>query len=117
MGPFMFDIFPVLFAILFVFVFGFVFYTIIRRMRTDRKNDRAPRLTVFAKVVAKRTDVFRRNGADMHHGHTQYYATFEVASGDRMELEIPDTEFGFLVEGDVGQLTFQGSRFLEFTRQ
>jgi len=33
-----------------------------------------------------------------------------------MELEIPRDEFGYLVEGDKGKLTFQGTRFLDFER-
>jgi hypothetical protein len=33
-----------------------------------------------------------------------------------MELEIPHSQFGYLVEGDQGQLTFQGTRFLNFER-
>ena len=47
---------------------------------------------------------------------TWYYATFQVESGDRMELGIPDRDYGYLVEGDRGSLTFQGTRFLSFNR-
>ena len=47
---------------------------------------------------------------------TTYYATFQVASGDRMEFQVPRREYGFLVEGDRGRLTFQGTRFLGFER-
>lgn len=39
---------------------------------------------------------------------TTYYATFQVVSGDRMEFEIRDIEYGMLVENDKGRLTFQG---------
>ena len=63
-----------------------------------------------ATVVTKRTHVWG------DHSHTNYYVTFQVPSGDRMELEIQDNEFGYLVEGDRGRLTFQGSRFLGFER-
>ena len=54
----------------------------------------------------------------MHHSSssTTYYATFEVNSGDRMEFKINDTEYGMLVENDVGNLTFQGTRYLGFER-
>ena len=54
-------------------------------------------------------------------GHTSasttYYVTFEVASGDRMELRLQGHEYGLIVEGDRGELTFQGTRFLGFTRK
>lgn len=43
--------------------------------------------------------------------------TFEVASGDRMELEVSGNEYGMLVEGDQGNLSFQGMRYLEFERK
>ena len=47
---------------------------------------------------------------------TRYYATFQVESGDRMELYIPRNEYGLLAEGDRGKLTFQGTRYLGFER-
>ena len=54
-------------------------------------------------------------------GHTStsttYYVTFEVCSGDRMELRLQGHEYGLIVEGDRGELTFQGTRFLGFTRK
>lgn len=48
--------------------------------------------------------------------NTFYYATFQVESGDRMELHVPRNEYGMLVEGDNGRLTFQGTRYLGFER-
>ena len=48
--------------------------------------------------------------------HTTYYVTFEVESGDRIELVVPRSEYGFMVEGDQGKLTFQGTRYLSFDR-
>ena len=55
----------------------------------------------------------------MYHTHaaTSYYATFQVESGDRMEFEISDMEYGMLAEGDSGELTFQGTRYLNFRRE
>ena len=47
---------------------------------------------------------------------TSYYVTFEVKSGDRMELAVTGKEYGQMVEGDVGELSFQGTRFLGFDR-
>lgn len=47
---------------------------------------------------------------------TTYYVTFQVESGDRMELHVSGIEYGMLVEGDYGKLTFQGTRYLEFVR-
>ena len=52
----------------------------------------------------------------MHSTYTHYYATFEVESGDRMEFELRGSEYGLLAEGDLGKLTFQGTRYLGFER-
>ena len=38
----------------------------------------------------------------------------QLESGDRMELALSGKEYGQLVEGDLGKLTFQGTRFLAF---
>ena len=48
---------------------------------------------------------------------TDYYVTFEVASGDDMELEVSGNEYGMLVEEDKGDLSFKGTRYLGFERK
>ena len=48
--------------------------------------------------------------------HSRYFVTFEVESGDRMELKMHGSEYGLLAEGDFGRLTFQGTRYLSFER-
>ena len=115
----MFGIFPILFSVMFFLVAGFIGYTLFRSIKQEHKNNHSPRLTVEAKVVTKRTSFHRSSGTDRHmgHGHTTYYVTFEVASGDRMELQLQGTEYGLLVEGDFGDLTFQGTRYLGFARK
>lgn len=113
-----FGIFPILFGLVFVFVFGIIVYTFAQSIKRERRNDHSPRLTVEAKVVSKRTN-FRRSVGNDHisSGHTTYFVTFEVASGDRMELNVQGHEYGLLVEGDWGDLTFQGTRYLGFARK
>ena len=54
----------------------------------------------------------------MHgYNYTNYFVTFEVESGDRMEFEVTGEESGLMLEGDQGMLTLQGTRFLGFERQ
>lgn len=115
----MFSIFPILFTLVFLLVFGIIIATVIRNIRQENKNNHSPRLTVEAKVVTKRTSFHRSGGTNHHvgHGHTSYYVTFEVLSGDRMELKMQGTEYGMLAEGDWGDLTFQGTRYLHFVRK
>lgn len=116
---FIFSIFPVLFMLVFLLVFGIIGYTLFRGIKQEHKNNHSPRLTVDAKVVSKRTNFHRSSGDHGHmgHGHTTYYVTFEVKSGDRMELPVTGPEYGLLVEGDFGELTFQGTRYLGFQRK
>jgi len=119
----MFRIVPIMVVGGFILVFGMFIFIIIKSISRWSYNNSQPVLTVEARVVAKRTNVSSgmHHGAGdtgMHHHHTNtyYYITFEVESGDRMELQVMDHEFGLLAEGDTGRLTFQGARFKGFKR-
>lgn len=118
----MFSIMSIIFPIFFVVVLGIFVATFVRGAKQWHKNNNSPRLTVDAILVSKRTDVSHHhhhdnNGALTHTTHnTWYYATFEVESGDRMEFSIHGREYGMLMEGDRGRLTFQGTRYLSFDR-
>lgn len=114
-----FGMFQIMFGIMFVLVIGVFVVTIVRSIGEWNKNNNSPRITVPVTIVAKRTNVSRHHRAgDHHHSHTStsYYVTFQLGSGDRMELHVPGTEYGLLVEGDKGNLSFQGTRYLGFDR-
>ena len=114
-----FGIFGIVFTIMFVMVVGLFVVTAVRGISQWNRNNNSPRLTVPATVVAKRTNVsHHHNGGanEHHHTSTSYYVTFQVESGDRMELHMAGHEYGMLVEGDRGDLTFQGTRYLGFQR-
>lgn len=116
-----FDLFRIMFTLTFVLVISMFVVTAVRGIREWNNNNHSPRLTVPATVVAKRTNVSRHHhgGANGHHHHTtstSYYVTFQVESGDRMELHVAGTEYGMLIEGDSGNLSFQGTRYLGFER-
>lgn len=117
----MFNAFGIMFTIVFVLVIGMFIVIAVKGIGQWNKNNHSPRLTVPATVVAKRTNVshHRHGGVNDHHHHhtsTSYYVTFQVESGDRMELHVAGTEYGLLIEGDRGNLTFQGTRYLGFDR-
>ena len=123
MFGFNFGMFNFMFSVVFFIVVAVFVVTFVKGIMQWNKNNRSPRLTVEARVVTKRTDVshhHHHHGTDVHMGHTSssttYYVTFEVESGDRMELKVQGFDFGMLVEGDGGRLTFQGTRFLGFER-
>ena len=126
MGPsfgfgFGFQLFQIMFFIVFGLAISTVLISLIKGAKEWNKNNHSPRLTVPATVVTKRTDVTRRrsggtNGHHHYHTSTNYYVTFEVEGGDRMELHLSGPEYGLLVEGDKGKLSFQGTRYLGFER-
>lgn len=116
--------FGIIFIVMFILIVGMILFALIKGIAQWNKNNHSPKLTVSAMVVAKRTQVSHHthhnagNVAHMHHtSFTHYYVTFEVESGDRMELNVDDGEYGYLAEGDRGRLTFQGTRYLGFERQ
>ena len=109
-----FSIMQIMVPAMFVLVFGIIIVTMVRGIGEWNKNNQSPKLTVPVTVVAKRSDVHR--GIETMHTFTSYYVTFQVESGDRMEFEISDMEYGMLAEGDSGELTFQGTRYLNFQR-
>ena len=110
-----FGMFGVMFMLMFILVFGIFIVTIIRGIGQWNKNNNSPRLTVPASVVSKRMNVSHHHDHHTHHS-TSYYVTFQVDSGDRMELHMTGQEYGMLVEGDKGNLMFQGTRYLGFER-
>ncbi|NMA83452.1 MAG: DUF2500 domain-containing protein [Epulopiscium sp.] len=111
----MFTIVPIIIFFGFIFIFGSIVYNAI----SVAKDKTKPIIPVRAKVVAKRTHIRRGHSHGEHHhshSHTQYYTTFELENGERIEFAIPHHKAGYLVEGDNGILSFQGNLFISFER-
>lgn len=104
---FMFIVVPVFIFGIFILVIGTMFANGIKYAKDKSK----PVIPVEAKIVSKRTKVWGE------HSHTSYYVTFELINGERMELKVDDSKYGFLVEGDIGVLSFQGEIFVSFERK
>ena len=120
-----FTIVPILVIIVFIIVIGAFIIVFAKGIGEWNKNNHSPRLTVDATVVAKRTNISHSSGHHNHttgmhtsgHTSTTYYVTFQVESGDRMEFLMAGHEYGLLMEGDKGKLSFQGTRYLGFERE
>jgi hypothetical protein len=118
----MFNIVSAIISIGFVLVFGIIISRFVKGAVQWNRNNHSPLLTVDARVISRRADVrhhshFHGTEMGMHHtSSTSYYVTFEFESGDRLELAVPHDEYGYLVEGDYGRLTFQGTRYRSFVR-
>lgn len=117
-----FTILPIIIGIGFILVLGIIIVIVIKSSKQWKRNNESPILTVSAIVVSKRADVNHyHNNSGINNMNqimpsTTYFATFQVESGDRMEFIMHGTEYGMLIEGDAGKLTFQGTRYRGFER-
>lgn len=115
------DVFSILFFVAFLFVFSMFVLTVLKTITEWNKNNNSPKLTVYATVIKKRTQVSNSDYLD-HNGmiHTtssiSYYVTFQVERGDEMEMRLSRNEYIMLAEGDYGKLTFQGTRYISFEK-
>ncbi|MBO0587762.1 DUF2500 domain-containing protein [Sporosarcina sp. E16_8] len=105
---------PIFIGLVAIIIFGAIIFSIAKSIGTWNSNNNSPELKVPAEVVTKRTKT--SGGSGDSSASTWYYATFQVESGDRMELAVNGSQYGMLADGDVGMLTFQGTRFNGFER-
>lgn len=87
------------------------------RWKRERSN-----LTVEATVAGKRKHTSRQAycrtcAVQPSEMVTSFYVTFRLESGDELELQVPEQEFGDLAAGIRGVLSFRGSRYLGFERE
>jgi hypothetical protein len=113
-----------LFSVVMFFMVVACLYVLIKIFQEWNRNNHSPRLIVDALVVSKRMEMSHHHtgtgvGGLSHGtiGSTTYYVTFQLESEDRLELKVPGMEYGMMVEGDYGKLTFQGTRYLDFVRK
>ena len=97
--------------------FMLLIYTIFKNIKQWRKNNASPVLSVPATVVSKHMDVHdypQENGPS--YTSTNYFVTFELENGRRLEFKVKSKESRVLAERDQGTLTYQGTRYLGFRR-
>lgn len=112
---FMFTAGPIFIFVIFAIIIVMIIFFIFMAARQWTANNNSPRLTVPAQVITKRTHTWGGSGDSS--ASTNYYVTFQVESGDRLELQMSGKEYGMLADGDLGILTFQGTRYLGFERK
>lgn len=119
----LFNISFIIFLIMFLLSslsFGAVFvFIIVFAVKQKSKNDSAPRVTLEARVVDKRTVSHRHynHHNNLSHRHYYHYVTFELQDGQRTELCVSLGEFDALAVADEGMLTMQGTRFISFEKK
>lgn len=112
---FMFSIVPFLVFIIFAVVIMVFITSLVKGLRQYFKNNSQPVVTEPARIIAKRTHTWGGNGNSS--AHTSYYMTFEFENGERKEFPASSSMYGMSAEGDVGMLTHQGTRLIDFERE
>lgn len=109
-----------MFTIVPIIIIGVFIFIVIKGVTQWSSNNNSPKLTVPAKVVSRRTSTSaggHHSDNNMHSMNTtSYFVTYEFDSGDRTEFSLSGKHYGMLAEADIGMLTFQGTRHLEFER-
>ncbi|MEF2244300.1 MULTISPECIES: DUF2500 domain-containing protein [unclassified Paenibacillus] len=119
----MFSIVPVLIGIVFVIVIVMLIFNAAKYFN----NASSPKESVYARVVAKRTEVrshsnhhnHMNDAGHMHTTHssrTYYYITLEFENGQRKEYLDVKNLYGLVVEGDIGYALTQGEWIVAFER-
>ncbi len=73
--------------------------------------------TVDAMIVAKRMNCSRHHhGAEIidDHDPTTYHITFQIDRGPRVELQVKESQYDLLFDGERGKLTYKGKRLIRF---
>lgn len=127
-----FQVMQTLFIVIFVVVLGLIVLATIRALRQRAANNAAPEVSAAARVADKRIELSGGGSTsqpsvnvDGTYSTTlssgtisqRHLVTFEQASGERFELEVPANEYGLLVVGDEGSVSMKGTRYLGFTRE
>lgn len=110
--PVFFKIFGGLILLLIVGTFLLI---IMKGLRAWTENNKAEVVSKKCKIIDKRTEVW--GGSGDSGANTNYYITFEFEDHTRKELYVKANLYGLLAVQDVGELTYQGTRFLDFTRR
>lgn len=117
-SPF-FNIIEFVFPLFFLTIIGIFIFTLIKNIKEWNYNNKQPIIPVNAIIVSKRASVSHSHGGENHisSASTTYYVTFEYDNGQRQEFHVSGSQYGLLAEGDIGTLSFQGTRFIDFNRK
>ncbi|MBS7175085.1 DUF2500 domain-containing protein [Massiliimalia timonensis] len=114
MAPLQFEV--ISFIVLFAIVLFVILVVLIKQWR---RNSRAPKLIVTAKVASKHIQTscrIRRGSSSISHRTKVYwyFVTFEAEGGVLLEFSVNKRVYVSLKEATSGKLTFQGTRYLGF---
>lgn len=107
-------LFMAFFIIVTSITMGIAIFVVVKNMQEFKRNQNSPVKREAVIVVTKRQGV--RAGGNSP-AYTSYYVTFEDKEGKRSEFRVPAKEYGYLAEGDIGILEYQGTKYLHFERE
>lgn len=81
------------------------------RKKTNSSNMQRDAMPVEEVKTSAAVLITKRNP-----GGSEYYAGFELENSERMEFWVSGAQYGLLLEGDRGTLTWQGRRLISFDR-
>lgn len=124
----LFQIMPFLVGAVFVLVIGSIIFKAGSGVAEWSRNNGMPIKRKQAVVLGKRVDVTRHSRSNFHHGHhdhthqdsslstiEKYIVTFEeVEDGERHAFAVKQRLYDTVFEGDIGRLSYQGTRFKGF---
>ena len=97
-------------------------YIIARFLSERKKFKNSPIINERAFVLSKRTITRGKIHNDKQNDRiterisTGFFVTFQFENGDRMEFEISEKRYGVLIENDIGLLTYQYTKLINFER-
>lgn len=99
-------------------ILPFIFYyAIYRFIKIAIGGGIAPRRTVDAMIVKKRLSCEQHHhGVEVftNHERTNYFITFQLERNNRIELQVKESQYDLLFDGERGKLTYRGKRFIRF---
>ena len=90
---------------------------LLRLVQTEvhrRRNNAAEEVHTRATVLSKRMNCDNIAHKHLRDGGMVFYATFRTGDGATVELMMSRTQYGSLIKGNEGTLTYQGDQFLKF---
>lgn len=112
---FLFGYIIIFFLFLFI-ILGVIVFQIVKGIHQWHKNNQSEIITSFVFVRDKRNHAHHHVNQNTSHTSHTHFITFEFDNKERQEFRIKPDLFGLISIGDVGYLTFKGTRFIEFER-
>ncbi|MBO5952889.1 MAG: DUF2500 family protein [Oscillospiraceae bacterium] len=94
--------------ILFLYLFILALRSFVGHMFIEKLQKTLPGIRDNAKVISKHTEITGR------YAHTNFYAAFELESGERKQFEVTNEQYSVLLENEIGELYYKEGKGFAF---